>query len=381
MAELEKKRGALLAKRLRLLNEFIIGKKGTDILFGEFLKSKGWNEAKFNKELPEALVIPGIVNARAESETLMEYTQAMNLWYADQYIRHVLKSNFSVEGAPLRCAVVMPQEQYYNAKGRLKDKIKEKFKDAKEKIKSAFNSVKDKVSSGADKIKDKIQRGKVVGQVNRFNPVVVAMRGAFLSLVNINAAGLASAISHIRRKGGTHWNKLVKKWEILGGEKGKLESAVDKGKTKKAFPRLKINRRSSDGTEEILDENAPKNAAKAAAGAAGALVGLAGVLASNPATAPAAVYVGSAAGALAVVGPILKQFAASQGVDVSGIIDLPSAGLDAETEASLQDADQDAALPASQTIWDKYKIAIYIGGGIMVATGISAIIVLASKKK
>lgn len=65
--------------------------------------------------------------------------------------------------------------------------------------------------------------GKAVANVvNKVNPILVAGRAAFLSLVRDNSGGIAKKLNSKR-------DKVLEVWSTLGGDKGHLKSALDAG--------------------------------------------------------------------------------------------------------------------------------------------------------
>jgi hypothetical protein len=431
MDTIEKKRAAILVKRIKTINNFIIENLGTNKTFGEYLSSLGINEAIFMKDLPPFLVVDGISKANASSGNLMDYGRVLNLHLFNQKLMHDSKINrsLSADAQDLSEGVVPANYLDYNATGSTDGDIMElakkmviesgKFKgltlinwnqktgitnlnsNERNQINQDYNKYYNEINSRTKKLtpeefdgslktalkdtfKDAGQsiKGSIKGAVqgvgdqlpfiNKFNPVTVLMRGAFLSLLAINAAALASVLKSIKNdKDQTHWNKIKNKWNKLGGEIGKLESTINNGSNHKPFPKIKKKTKSADGSEEELDPNDGRNAGKIAAGAAAALVGLAGVLATNPATAAASVNVGAAAGVLATISPILKQFAKSKGEDTSGIPDLPKVSIDPDTDAALAD-------DTLSNFYNNYKGWII---GILAIATIGTIFVVVSGEK
>jgi hypothetical protein len=113
-----------------------------------------------------------------------------------------------------------------------------------------------------------------IGKVNLWNRgFLVTARGAFLSLVNLNILGLATAL---KRKHDTNRGELQKVWEQKGGTYDKLQKAFNKGASKRPILRK-----------------------------LGSRVGLG----ADPATTSvAAVWVTNALAILAAIVPIIRQF-------------------------------------------------------------------------
>jgi hypothetical protein len=92
-----------------------------------------------------------------------------------------------------------------------------------------------------------------IGKVNLFNRgVLVAPRGAFLSLVNLNILGLATAL---KRKHDTNRGELQNKWEQLGGTYDKLQKAFNIGANRRPILR-KLGSRIGLGAEPVTTTSA-----------------------------------------------------------------------------------------------------------------------------
>lgn len=469
MATKEQVRGAILAKRIKTINNFLLEKIGTNTTFGDYLKSLGIDEATFLKDLPEWLAIGGISKSTPDSENMIKYGQLLNLHLHHQKLFHIGKTNEILSADAindLSQAVVPVNYLDYSADGIIKVKkpvpvskptysggtdskgqlyhsatahnapkkkkrydldaagesimlvkssdnvsgltpyvgrdssyVADGYYNGSGKVKKFFHKVGQQIDQASQQVKGAIKdtgnaiqkAGKDLGHavthpkellhgLNALNPVTVLMRGAFLSLLSINAAALASALRAIKNdKDQSHWNKIVAKWNILGGDTSKLKSTIDNGSNHKPFPKIKKNGSHADGDSEELDVNDAKNASKTALGSAGALGGLAALLASNPATAGAAVWVGSAAGVLATVQPILKNFAKAKGEDASLVADLPNdPKLDADTTNALKDIEDGKNIDVPN-FWDEYKG--WIIGMVALIGGISLALIVVGKKK
>ena len=172
-------------------------------------------------------------------------------------------------------------------KAEIKQAKNEK-KDAKKKIKADKKSGKISPKQARDlkkkarkDMRDKVGSGlaRAAAKINKLNPSAVLTRNSFLSLLKINAAGLASAFGQMRRDGGKDWKKFLKKWSVFGGSEASLNTQIDLGTKKRPFPSFKKKKRSVDswdsGAEWInaeavpsadeLNTNDPKNAGATAA--------------------------------------------------------------------------------------------------------------------
>lgn len=391
----EQVRGSILEKRLKTLNEFLFKYAGTDVSFGAYLKEIGINEDKFLSELPEDLIFKGISDETSDSQRLVDYGRALNLVYHLQHLKHINNtddfSSLDVSGAPeYRLDGVITYDNYgqdfLNSVGswfkKTIDNVKNETKKVVEKVKKST-----KKSSGSTKKpaeKRHVLR-KVLHGVNKFNPLTAVPRNAFLSLMSINATALANAFNHIENdRDKTEWNKILKTWDTLGGDKSALVKAIDNGSKKKPFPGIKKKKHGADGYEaaggdDSIDVTNPANAGKVAAGSAAGLTGLAGILATNPVTAPSAVYVASGAAVLGAVSPILKKYAQRKGEGVSDIESPSISGLDPDTMGalrSIQDGtdDDDVVSDIGEFLnknkwWFVGGLTVIVGGAIMLFGG------------
>ena len=168
---------------------------------------------------------------------------------------------------------------------------------------------------------------------------MVAMRGAFLSILDLNLVGIASAFSLIKDAvDKSHWEKIKHKWWMWGGEKKHLDSAVDKGKNKKhLFEELlegkhKKENESSNAagdTTTTATTGSSSNAGETVAKAAAGLGTISGVLLALPdpsaTTKAVATYTATGAGAFGALSPILKSFSSQNGASASDLSSIPSA--------------------------------------------------------
>lgn len=375
----EKEKGSLLANRLKVLNNFLIQDK-TDS-FAEYLHGQRIGKNDFISNLPEDLR-----DVPTSREEIMEYAKYMNAVYSGLYLDHVLKTRHNADGhkccddcqenadgtgrAKIRCSTMYPPPR---TRKRTKDAYAECVR------KTAAQIAKN------DEAKDTTEK-KGKHNINKFNPVFVLMRSAFLSLLKLNIASLASVLNHMRNQNGSSWKKLQIKWYNLGGDKDALNNSIASGRTKKPFPKFKKRKGHADGEEEELNAEDPKQAGKVALAAGGALGGLAGVLALDPLTAPAVPYVGAGGAMLAVISPLLKEFARSKGEDTSAVADLLlPGGTDPDVESEVKEPvdvapDKPGSPDADESFWDKYKTPIIISLSVASLVGTVIAFISFSKK-
>lgn len=430
---IEQERGAILAKRLELLNDYLLSEsEGT---FGDFINERGITEKMFISELPKDHQFIGIGNQKISDEdnkeALLDYTQDLNTLYFEQYLGHEEKMEEktlscdacdgmncsgcpnSTDGDNLMDGVIEGSETgSYYASGKRKKKREEKKKERKEKkdeIKKAKQEKKEekkriksdkksgKISGKEARAQKKAARkalqakvgsgaGRAIGKVNKFNPYAVAIRAAFISIMDVNLVNIAKAFSIAKEKGDSHWKSIVRKWEVFGGTESGLKNAIEKGKNKKPlFMELIKKIHKADGTFNAEGDD-EKNPSKIVATASAGLGSIAGALLLVPEPTPTtklmAGYVASATGVLATMSPTLNMIAKDGGIDTSNIPEPPedtTGNIDPGTSDALKDVEE---LEKSETeegggIMDsinEYKwwiigvIAVIAVGGILMTT-------------
>jgi len=187
-------------------------------------------------------------------------------------------------------------------------------------------------------------RGKGRGKKILLAPV----RGAFLSLVGLNVRGLATKISESIAKDK---NAVKSYWERLGGKFDKLESRVDKSKSKKA---LFGKKRGVNGYEEFIE----KDSYLSVAGVDDAAI---------------AAFIAAAGPALAAVSKLFKQLKVNEGEG-----DVITAD-EADSSEKLPEGFQSGDDENEDTSGTSFKASpLLIGGGI---AALAAIYFIMKKKK
>ena len=241
---IEQERGAMLAKRLQLLNDYLISEsEGT---FEDYVTANGVTVKMFLAELPEdyrfAEVGEQKLSDEDSKENLMDYAEDLNILYFEQYLAHEEKmedaEEMGADGAESNKELMegVSNEAVVNwdyasgkrkARKEAKKKHKEEIKKAKAEKKAEKKRIKALKKSGkisgkeARELKKKNRKamrdkvgswaGRSVGKLNKFNPALVVVRNSFLSLLKINAAGIASAFRFMKKDGGAQWKKMEKK--------------------------------------------------------------------------------------------------------------------------------------------------------------------------
>lgn len=197
--------------------------------------------------------------------------------------------------------------------------------DAIKSTKDAFNDAGKNISSTtkvavkniSTTIGDKLGGGIAVHAANKFNPFFITLRGAVLSLININIVGLASSLDIIKNsKNQKHWSEILQKWWMWGGEKDSFTKSVEKHKDKKHFleeaaQKLFKKKHGFDGVSNADGKVA--NVAGVAIGTTAALLGVAAAVATAEQAYPVAAWLGAGSGGLAAMTPIFKNFAQENG--------------------------------------------------------------------
>jgi len=142
-------------------------------------------------------------------------------------------------------------EDFSNAKGRLRKKLKKAFRDA-------GKYISDTAKKAGKKIGDKYGGGIAVHAANKINPVFIGLRGGMKSLLKNNVMGLAKSFSLIKETDSAQWDRLRQKFWMWGGDKNNFDKAVEAGKNKKPLmkPLLDKLRKSKGGDDQ---EEAPSS--------------------------------------------------------------------------------------------------------------------------
>ena len=78
------------------------------------------------------------------------------------------------------------------------------------------------------------KRERLEGEVSAFKSVILApVRGAYLSLIQLNYRGLASRIYAVRTKSPKEYSKILNVVKKMGGDTTKYQEAINRGKSKK----------------------------------------------------------------------------------------------------------------------------------------------------
>ncbi len=117
----------------------------------------------------------------------------------------------------------LPTSHGMGKAGKGKAKVKALLHKVENAPKKAIHDVKKGVQNTGKKIQ-KIQPGKAVKKV-----ALSGSRNAYLLMVKVNAASMATDIHNKIRKNPANWQQLKKKWESLGGDSNKLNTAIDQG--------------------------------------------------------------------------------------------------------------------------------------------------------
>lgn len=98
----------------------------------------------------------------------------------------------------------------------------------------------------------KIQPGKLLKKVS-----LTPARNAYLLMVKLNTASMATDIHNKVRKHPENWKKLSDKWRSLGGDPSKLNTAIDQGVKlyNKLHPKHKVNGISNQDTMSGISNN------------------------------------------------------------------------------------------------------------------------------
>ena len=332
----EQKRGAILEKRLMLLNKFIVlnSEGGTDS-FAKFLRREGIKKENFIDGLPPSLQSP----PAGGIEAINDYTEYMNRIYFGQYLGHAKKTGSDISADGL---VAEPGDDTWSGGDGTNYSLTAAERKAKRKARRLARKAA-KEAAGKEP-GDK----KAMHVLNKLNPVFVSMRAAYLSLVRINMFGMATSLAKMKADADqSFWKKVQTKWYNMGGIKNILSTNVDKGKNKPQH--LVRKSKQADGGEDF--------------GAA------------DPFTVGA--WITAAGTAIGIIAPIIKDFKKNKG--------LPEDKGDEEMTQLPPDPDDDPAKDDKPEGKDNgegmgTKMKWIIGGSIGAALLVTAIILFTRKK-
>lgn len=228
------------------------------------------------------------------------------------------------------------------ALGNLGKEVTKLAKDAGKNIQGtiadAKKSVKDAYESAKKWVGDNLGGGVAVHYLMRVNPAFIAMRGAVIGLLELNVVGIASAFKGVKDKSSKHFEEILQKWWMWGGDKTRFSEAVETGQRKnKLFLDLYKKAKGKKGVDGVMyyefegfscaEGEEEKNPAKMAAIASTALGSISGILLALPeptATSKAvATWTGVGSAAVGAMGGILKSFAKEQGASEQDINAIP----------------------------------------------------------
>ncbi len=227
-------------------------------------------------------------------------------------------------------------ENFHNAGGKLKKIFRDAGKSIKSEGKKVGKKIESKLPPKLEKFVKKNEGGVLAHKVNKYNPAMMAVRGAIISMLDINLFGIATAFGLMKDASDTgkskHWDGILQKWWIIGGEKNKLNSNIIRGRGKKdrvgdllkKFQKGK-KKNSFDGS---YSNAGGKNAGSIVAGAATLLGTASSVLIAIPETTvtkAAAAWTGVGAGFLGTVSPMMKGFAKDNGATPQELAEIPEA--------------------------------------------------------
>lgn len=224
--------------------------------------------------------------------------------------------------------------------------------------------------------------GQLVHDFNMVNLVMIAMRAAVMSMLDMNLVGISTGFGFMKDHQDPQWDKVAQQWWMIGGDKSNLNHYVDIGKNRPAFLKKEfaaLTKIGFDGEGSFLNAAgtpaAPAPTTGALVAAAGStIIAAAGASLTNPATAPAAPYLSGGGAFLKMVAPFIKDYANKNGAPNNN---LPSTGTNPPTPPG---AGFDANGNVIPTIFGLPSNYVYIGGAVVAGLFILAIASAATKK-
>ena len=385
-------RGQIIAKRMNLLNNYLIKEADSGKSLPSFMAEKGITPSMFFQELPEEFkkIEDG------DRESVQAYADALNDLYYRQYLIFKGEGNgsysaegvcgprkclhpsgtcvrcvggvlpsadgnscdgHSVDGLPAGAGVVVEGDQYYASgcglppiRPIVRDIPKNKDKWDKFRAKKAtYEKCRD--AKKEDKKANKPEDGKKgLHAINKFNPAFVTARASFMSLVALNFRNLAFNMNRIKAK--PHLLKKLKaKWYNMGGDWTKLLKVIDKAKDKKPlFGKGK-------GADGSLSADAghyyPTGVEE---------TGLAG-------------WIALGSGVLAAVAPIIKALKKENNEPLGDEVPPETSG---PTPDVPDDTDDDDGAPDGESFWNTKTIMITVGV-VLLISGVAYAVVLGKK--
>lgn len=174
--------------------------------------------------------------------------------------------------------------------------------------------------------------GVILHALNKVNPAIITLRGAMLGVIDLNVVGIASAYKLVEEsKNKEHWNEMLNKWWLMGGEKKLFAKAVNKHYQKKhLFEDLFDKKHGHHYEFEQAFEHAESNPGKAIAKAGVAITTVGGLIAAAGGENPAGGevqdaiggYVGLAGGLITALGASMAKSAKEQGATDKDLKDI-----------------------------------------------------------
>lgn len=121
----------------------------------------------------------------------------------------------------------------------LNDELDGLFKKLREKRKKK-KELKKSLSKEEWKQHKKDKRRKIIGKLNKFNPLTLAVRNALRGLLALNLFGIATTMMRDDPKAKEVLAKVVRMYKTMGGKEDKLMQTLNKAKGRKALFNKKV---------------------------------------------------------------------------------------------------------------------------------------------
>lgn len=268
-----------------------------------------------------------------------EYSNGIGSWWK-KTVKSVQKSASDAVKSVKDAVKDVQKQGLGKALGNLGKEVKKLAKDAGKNISGtiadARKSIKDAYESAKKWVGDNLGGGVAVHYLMRVNPAAIIMRGSLIGLLELNVVGIASAFKGVKDKSSKHFEEILQKWWMWGGDKKRFSEAVETGqRKKKLFLDLYKKAKGKKGVDGVMyydtfscaDGEEEKNPAKMALMASSALGSLSGVLLAFPDPTPTMKTVGTWTGvgsaAVGAMGGILKSFSKEQGASEQDVNAIP----------------------------------------------------------
>ncbi len=129
--------------------------------------------------------------------------------------------------------------------------LAEIYKDEINELDGLFSRIKERSAEKKEERKDKIRR--LIGKVNKFNPITLAVRNALRGLLALNFLGVSTILMQTDARSEAVFEKVKRMYKTMGGKESKLLETLTKSKNKKPLFNKKMQQELEAGTFKGID--------------------------------------------------------------------------------------------------------------------------------